>query len=426
MDNKNNTRVLMIAYHYPPSTGSSGLQRTLSFSRYLPDYGFNPVILSAHPRAYPKTASDQLSDIPEQISVHRAFALDTARHLSLRGSYVGWMALPDRWVSWYLGAVPAGLKLIRKYKPKLIWSTYPIATSHLIGLTLSRLTGIPWIADFRDPMVEIDPRTGKHHPSDKPLRNTRLWIERQTVQYAARVVFCTNGAREICSQRYPDIPASKWRIISNGYDQRIFEEAEKIKDCDGPDENTTTLLHSGILYPGSDRDPTAFFDAIATLLDDKRLSPTRLKVILRGSGFEDDYMRLIKERNLEDTIFLESPIPYREAIAEMLSADGLLLFQGYTSNPAIPAKLYEYIRAKRPIFALVDAEGDTAGLLSKIGLNNIVPIDNSVQILDGLIKFLDQIVHKQAYIPTEQQIAQYSRETKTLALSQLFQEVLND
>lgn len=426
MDDQNNTRVLMIAYHYPPSSGSSGLQRTLSFSRYLPSYGFHPVILSAQPRAYPKTASDQLNDIPEQISVHRAFALDTARHLSLRGSYFSWMALPDRWVSWYLGAVPAGLKLIRKYKPRLIWSTYPIATSHLIALTLSRLTGIPWIADFRDPMVEIDPRTGKLHPSSRPLRNTRLWIEHRTVQYATRIVFCTNGAREICSQRYPDISPSKWRVISNGYDQRIFEEAEKIKHSNPPDENTTILLHSGLLYPGSDRDPAAFFDAIAAFLSGQRHIPTKLKVILRGSGFEDVYMRLIKERNLEDTIFLESPIPYREAIAEMLSADGLLVFQGYTSNPAIPAKLYEYIRAKRPIFALVDAEGDTAGLLSKIGLNNIVPIDNSAQILDGLIRFLDEVIHKQTYIPTEKQIIQYSRETKTLELSQLFQEVLND
>ena len=55
-------------------------------------------------------------------------------------------ALPDRWTSWFWGAVPAGLSLIRRYKPRVLWSTFPIATSHLIALTLHRLTGIAWVA----------------------------------------------------------------------------------------------------------------------------------------------------------------------------------------------------------------------------------------------------------------------------------------
>lgn len=135
-------RVLMIAYHYPPLRGSSGIQRTLKFSRYLSEHDWRPVVLSAHPRAYASTSNDQLAEIPKEVPVHRAFALDTSRHLAIKGRYLGALALPDRWVSWWFGAVVSGLRLIRRYRPEIIWSTYPIATAHLIALCLHRITGI--------------------------------------------------------------------------------------------------------------------------------------------------------------------------------------------------------------------------------------------------------------------------------------------
>ena len=76
-------RILLIAFHYPPVKGSSGLQRTLSFSQYLPQFGWQPAVLSVHPRAYNKVSDEQLSEIPKECQVVRAFGLDTSRHLSL-------------------------------------------------------------------------------------------------------------------------------------------------------------------------------------------------------------------------------------------------------------------------------------------------------------------------------------------------------
>src|SRR5215212_6559377 len=142
----------MIAYHFPPSAGSSGIQRTLRFAHHLPKFGWDPLILTAHPRAYDRTSDDQLKDVNGAV-VERAFALDSAKHLSIGGHYPRFAAQPDRWISWWLGAVPKGLAMIRKYRPEVIWSTYPIATAHKIGHTLQRLSGLPWIADFRDPMA---------------------------------------------------------------------------------------------------------------------------------------------------------------------------------------------------------------------------------------------------------------------------------
>ena len=90
-------RVLMIAYHFPPLAGSSGIQRTLRFMRHLPEFGWEPLVLTAHPRAYERTSSDQLADIPEGIVVARAPAFDAARHFAIAGRYPRFLARPDRW-----------------------------------------------------------------------------------------------------------------------------------------------------------------------------------------------------------------------------------------------------------------------------------------------------------------------------------------
>ena len=124
-------RVLMIAFHFPPLAGSSGIQRTLRFVQHLPAHGWQPLVLTAHPRAYEATSADLLGSIPPDTVVERAFALDTARHLAVAGRYPGFLARPDRWRSWALGAVPAGLAMIRRHRPDVIWSTYPIASGRV-------------------------------------------------------------------------------------------------------------------------------------------------------------------------------------------------------------------------------------------------------------------------------------------------------
>ena len=116
-------RVLMIAFHFPPFAVSSGVQRTLRFVQHLPQHGWQPLVLSAAERAFTDTSRDLLPQIPVDTVVHRAFALDTARHLSVAGRYPGFLARPDRWRTWALGAVPAGLRMIRKFRPDVIRST---------------------------------------------------------------------------------------------------------------------------------------------------------------------------------------------------------------------------------------------------------------------------------------------------------------
>ena len=413
----------MIAYHYPPCRGSSGLQRTLSFSRYLPRFGWQPIVLSARPTAYPVVGEDQLSDIPSSAIVKRAFALDTARHLSFRGRYFGLSALPDRWVSWLAGAVPVGLSVIHRYKPNVLWSTHPIPTAHLIGVILQRLTGLPWVADFRDPMTEVDPVTQRHFPADSAMWQTRRWVERHTIRNCSRAVFVAPGTLRMYRERYLDVPDTRWASISNGYDEENFTAARQNIQHRLPANTCIRLLHSGLLY-AADRDPSAFFAALARLRDAGIISSTDLKVILRAPGDAHYYLRLINDKNVGDIVSVKPAVPYREALAEMLAADGLLLFQWQESNANIPAKLYEYLRAQRPILAFVDPAGDTASVLKSAGRGKIVPANSEERICNELVAFLRDLRAGTEPTLNDAEVKSYSRLEKTYELAKLFNSVI--
>ena len=405
----------MIAFHYPPLRGSSGIQRTLSFSRDLPERGWQPIILSAHPRSYERVGNDQMGDIPPEVPVHRVFALDAARHLAVRGAYPRAFALPDRWSSWLLGGVAGGLSIVRRYRPDVIWSTFPIPSAHRIGLWLHRLTGRPWVADFRDSMTE------EGYPPDPATRRSRVRLEQAVVRESAVSVFTTPGARRMYAERYPDLPASRWAVIANGYDERPFHDAERAPAAARQSGGPLVLVHSGILYP-SERDPRPFFDALASLRQQGVVTPENLRVVLRASENDHVYRPQLRERGIDDIVRLEPSLGYRDALAELLAADGLLLFQAANCNHQIPAKLYEYLRAARPIFAMTDAAGDTAHVLAEAGVS-VVPLDSAPAIEAGLRRFLDALRQGTVSVPGPDAVHRHSRQSRAGELAALLDSV---
>src|SRR5262249_16869985 len=116
----NSKTLLLIAYHFPPVGESSGIQRTLKFASYLPALGWEALVLTISPRAYERLNQGQMAEIPAGMVIERAFALDTARHLSIGGRYPRWMAQPDRWISWLPAALWRGMSLVRRYRPSVI------------------------------------------------------------------------------------------------------------------------------------------------------------------------------------------------------------------------------------------------------------------------------------------------------------------
>lgn len=374
-------------------------------------------MLTPHPRAYPSVSNDQISEISSRVAVHRAFSLDTSRHLSFRGHYPGWFALPDRWISWWIGAVPMGMYLIRKYRPDVIWSTYPVATAHLIGLSLSRMTGIPWVADLRDPMTDVD------YPPDPFIRRIYHWIEEKTITCCTRAVITTPGAMNSYTERFSGVPASRFRVIENGYDEENFAAAEASMAKGTVKREQFVLVHSGIIYP-HERNPVPFFEALAALAQCGLISSHDFKVVLRATAHDEYLERLICQFNIKDIVTLAPPIPYQEALAEMLSADGLLILQASNCNDQIPAKLYEYLRTRRPILALTDPAGDTAAVLINAGIDTIAPLDSKDAIMRELLRFLTLAKKNLASAASMEMVMANSRKSRTKELGKLLDEVV--
>ena len=178
------------------------------------------------------------------------------------------------------------------------------------------------------------------------------------------------------------------------------------------------LLHSGLLYP-SERDPSAFFAALRALKQTKRIDARTLRVVLRATGHDAHYRQALAEQGLDDIVFLEPAIPYRDALAEMLAADGLLIFQAANCNHQIPAKIYEYLRARRPMLVLTDAAGDTAAVVRAAGIDTIAPLDSAVAIERALVDFMERARAGRAPIATDAEIARHSRRAGAAELARL-------
>ena len=403
MSNRPRKSALLIAFHFPPFGISSGLQRPLAFCRYLRDYGWEPLVLSVDPRAYVSVREDQLEDIPADVAVVRAFGRDAQQLMW----YPNLIATPDRWSSWLLGGVPAGLRMIRRHRPAVIWSTFPVATAHLIALTLHRVAGIPWIADFRDPMTEPGYK-------DRPAHR---WLEQRVIANATRITFTTPSTVRMYAERYPAKPPDCWVEMPNGYDEETFQSLS----APSPSERRAriVLLHSGGLYP-TERNPRPFFAAIARLKRAGAIDASKLRVVLRATGHDDTYAPLLVQHDVGDIVELGGHVPYSAALEEMLAADGLLIFQAASCNMQIPAKLYECLRARRPILALTDHAGDTASVLKTAGIDTIVPLDDERAIETGLMDFLVRVRDGTAPVASERVVSAYSRRSLTADLARCF------
>ena len=408
--------VLLIAYHYPPVQGSSGLQRTLRFSEHLLRHGWRPIVLSIDTRAYEALLPGGTAATPAGVVVIRTLGLDAARHFGLFGRYPRFLANPDRWCTWRFSAVSAAKKIIRENDVDAVWSTFPIATAHQIGLQVARKTGVPWIAEFRDPMWQGD------YPPDPVINKSWLKLEQEIFENASAVVVTTPSALKMYRERYPDFTASNVCLIENGFDEGSFQQAEATPAPEpGPRQPVAgplKLLHSGVIYP-SERDPTQLFSAIAALKASDAVQSKDLQLLLRASGNERQLAGSIDRLGIGDIVKLAPPIDYVSALREMLAADGLLILQAANCNAQIPAKIYEYFRARKPILALTDAAGDTAQTLRDADAGVVAPLDSQAPIEAAILRFMAELRSDRWYSLRTRDVTRYSRAAQTGQLTDL-------
>ena len=355
---------LVVAYHYPPEASSSGVLRTLKYTRYLGAYGWRATVITLRADAY-EVVDEGLSDqIPADVRVVRTSYVNTKRHLAVRGVYPALLALPDTWIGWLPWAVAAGRRVLREDPVDVIYSTSPHATSHLVALRLASASRLPWVTDFRDPWIEDPPEPGA--PNGLFYRHMNRYLERRVVEACTRIVTSTTGLGDSLRERYANLPAGKITAILNGYDEADFSG---LPPAPLARSDFFTITHAGSINADF-RDPRPLFSAMRAAAQDGALDIDRVRVrFIGGGGFADSpaIKEALRQTGLAERVEFLPRLPYEDTLQQLGRADVLLLLQASEDTiTLVPAKLYEYLRTQRPVLALVQP-GASAEVLATIG-----------------------------------------------------------
>jgi glycosyltransferase involved in cell wall biosynthesis len=348
--------LLFIAYWYPPEN-ESGALRPARFCRYLPEHGFQPYVL-AGPLNTPQTIGSVVQRAgPEQPGHAGALSTTIWRAIQRLAPY------NDR-LEWVPHAVALGDSLIDLMRAAAIVSTSPPVACHVAAGLLARRHGVPWVADFRDPLL------------GNPFRTRRMgrwydrWIERYIVAHAAAVVLNTDAAYESFVARYPQA-RHKFHLIWNGYDPQ-----DDLRAQPAPPRDYRVLAHLGSVYGG--RHPGVILQSLERLIRSGATDPSRIRVRLVGSVDRDESwlkapaVAFLTERGCLD--MTGEVLPRDEARRELSQADQLLLLDlnELGTGVQVPAKLFEYIRVGRPILALTTRASPVERILGKSGVPHVL------------------------------------------------------
>ena len=404
-------KVLMVALETPPCH-SPGVQRTMNFVRTLPSLGWLPIVLSASESVYEHQDTETAASWPPEVDIVRAFGLDSSRHLAVRRQYWSGTATPDKYVTWLLPAVIKGLKLIRTHRPRMIWSTFPVATSHWVAAILARRTGLPWVADYRDPAQF-------HYDMGLPRSRLARYVDRRTVEHAHKLVFTTERAQELYQLQYDTLEPERTVVIENGYDDVLRASIVASRERAPPaPTGHVRLLHSGALY-GQGRDPTNLIRAVQILQQRLSTQGRRVTLSFRGIALSTPEHELITKAGQHSFIEFLPRVPFRQAFAEMFGATVLILLQQELFDYQIPGKTYEYIASRRPIVGVVANAGATAALLRRV--------DSALIVEDMDVATIANAIERAIELPERSgDVSSYSRSAGSHALADLFESILDE
>jgi glycosyltransferase involved in cell wall biosynthesis len=379
-------KVLIISYYFPPS-GGAGVQRVLKLVKYLPEFGWQPVVLTVREDAdFPARDPSLLDEIPAATPVHRtrifepyglyrkwtgrkkSDAIDIVTNAAAAGGSPAekisrWVRatffIPDARRFWKRPALAEAEKIIRSGPVDLILSSAPPYTCHLIGMALRERHRIPWIADFRDSWVGwLSAPTRWSLPDGIDRR-----MERRVLTAADGLVCVSNGVRNDLMSRNPEISGDKWRLIPNGFDAADFEGMKT-----GPAEGRFVLTYAGSLY--GKRNPAAFIEALESLFSER--PEYGQKILFRFVGRLDPRY-LDAFRRLGDAFEHIPYVPHRASLEYLLSSSALLLIidEAAAAASIVTGKIYEYLAARKPVLALAP-DGDAADLIRKLNAGKVV------------------------------------------------------
>jgi glycosyltransferase involved in cell wall biosynthesis len=368
--------LLMVAYYFPPHA-TVGAHRTAKFAKYLPDFGWNPVVLTAPAPAPNNCDAHLLEDVREVAETRPVRGLELSDRLPWRfRDFVGrWLLVVDQQLGWWPAAVRKGFELIARHSCSAVYSTSSPYTGHLVGWALHRSTRLPWIADFRDPWIQ---NYGVHFPT-RWHRSLCMRLEAGIVRKATRVIVTSERTRGAFLSSYPALEPKSIVTIPNGFDPPDFRDTQPRK---GP-TNVFSLVYTGSFY-GANHSIRPALSALRRVIATDRLPRHEIQLRIIGPA-NREASELIRSWNLSDVVEVVGYLPHREAIASQLGADALLLVVGEAPGTELIAlaKTFEYLAARRPILALIPT-GATEDLLQEAGEGIIVRPDRGEDIASAI------------------------------------------
>lgn len=329
-------RLLMVAYHFPP-LGGGGVQRTLKFAKHLPQEGYEPIVLTTSSRHYHVHDDTLAQDLPPGVRVLRAPELAVGRRAAGRARraglpyapcFAGW---PDREAGWIPGAVRTGMRAVRQLRPDLIYSTAPPASAHVVAMVLHRLTGLPWVSDFRDPWAHC-----VYHDRRPPgfAAADRL-AERAVTRHARRVIVTSELTR--VEGIAPD--DDRRVVIPNGVDPDDVPTG-----LPGPGGRRFRISFVGSLYRSIDLGPV--LAALRRLAERGVIGPAELELRVVGNVGVPE----LDAGPFE--VVRTGYVDHAGAVREMAAAHALVCHMPPEAPQQTPGKIFEYLATGRPVLCV--------------------------------------------------------------------------
>ncbi len=413
--------VLIASYYFPPDAAVGAL-RLARFARLLPEFGWQPVVLTVRDELRDQGFDQQRLEGLENVEIvttgewprlwrrMRALASraratarsidpmpsNTAAARSRRAGPV--LATVKRWIvslvvlfpddkkHWAGLAAVRAVRLIRREKIRHVLTSGPPFSTHFVGVMSKWFTGARWIADFRDPWIDMLP---DRFPDSRCLLSDAFErrMEALVVRTADRVIVTTPRMRDAFSRRYPGAGSDKFVCIPNGIDSDKFEPP--VADRQLP----FTITYAGSLY--FDRTPEPLFRAVHDLLSSGRITQNDLRIQLIGRCDNSNGIQtqtLVAQYGLEPLVRILGPVPYHEALRLMRESHLLLALAPERHRLVVPAKLYDYLGSGTRILAIAE-EGATSDLVRETGSGACFSESDA----NGLRDFLSDLINSGAF-----------------------------
>ncbi|SYZ73058.1 putative glycosyl transferase group 1 [Candidatus Zixiibacteriota bacterium] len=381
-------KVLIVSYVFPPMA-AVGVHRIVNFCKFLPQFGWRPVVLTVKGGVNASWDATPLESIPETI-IYRSLTFEPLlkremnrqakesyspsesaekktggdRRKSLLGRLKRFIRLslsvPDYAIFWVPFGVIKGIKIVRKENISVIMSSSPPVSAHIVASLVARLTGRPHLVDFRDLWTLNHNYSQRGYPGYF-MKYDRFW-ERMVLKRARLVTTASPGFSRQMESHLGGFLAGKIRTITNGFD---YGEVDLGEELSRNEKKRLQFLYTGALY--SHFNPIFFLESVAEWFKEDKFDPETVAIDFYGNC-DYDYSDWVKRVGLEQIVKFHGFVPRAKLLPIIKEADCLLLLLGFRPEAAnvIPAKLFEYLASGAKILALAP-EGVASELIKKYG-----------------------------------------------------------